>query len=369
MTEKHSDQAKIGEDFDVKVQRGDDPARKPALFEGQKVALCLPGGGAKGAFQAGVLARLAYHHPIYHWIAGVSVGALNGAMMATGQLQRMVSLWDQVTLQDVARKRGIARIAWEYAKYKLGISSPPQAIYSNAPLLDLLRKALAGKPFKTPFLCGSVNMASGKYTTWKYHQDQQYSIKTSRGVLHQKLESHNNGDHPRYTRRSNGDTSYLEPILASTAVPVIWDPVQVGDQWHVDGGLRNINPIKDLIMYDPDVILVIPTERGGGTPSNIGTQLDILEAAQRSMDVLLNEIFQNDISECRKINELVRQAESNGIDLRSSSGRVLKHYRLVVIEPGESLGDMMDFSRDTLQWRQRHGQAQARTFLQKEGLV
>ena len=60
-----------------------------------KKALCLQGGGAKGAFQAGALKALTERGYHFDCVVGASVGALNAALYALGQTDKMYSLWEQ----------------------------------------------------------------------------------------------------------------------------------------------------------------------------------------------------------------------------------------------------------------------------------
>ncbi len=60
----------------------------------ERTALVLPGGGAKGAFQAGVLQVLREQGFTYDVISGISVGSLNGAMLATDQFDTMIEVWN-----------------------------------------------------------------------------------------------------------------------------------------------------------------------------------------------------------------------------------------------------------------------------------
>src|SRR5512143_1220139 len=64
----------------------------------KKTALVLSGGGAKGAFQVGA-EKYAREVKGYRWdvIAGVSVGALNGAMLAMGKYQRLFDIWNTIS--------------------------------------------------------------------------------------------------------------------------------------------------------------------------------------------------------------------------------------------------------------------------------
>lgn len=64
-------------------------------------AIALEGGGAKGAYEAGVWKALDEAGVKFHAVAGTSVGALNGAMMAAGELDTAICLWENVTFSQV----------------------------------------------------------------------------------------------------------------------------------------------------------------------------------------------------------------------------------------------------------------------------
>ncbi|MBQ7085218.1 MAG: patatin-like phospholipase family protein [Anaerotignum sp.] len=64
-------------------------------------AIALEGGGAKGAYEAGVWKALEEAGVSYHAVAGTSVGALNGAMMATRDLKTALKLWETISFSQV----------------------------------------------------------------------------------------------------------------------------------------------------------------------------------------------------------------------------------------------------------------------------
>ncbi len=68
----------------------------------KKTALVLSGGGAKGAFQVGA-EKYAREVKGYHWdiIAGVSVGALNGSMLAMAKYDRLFEIWNTISSDKV----------------------------------------------------------------------------------------------------------------------------------------------------------------------------------------------------------------------------------------------------------------------------
>ena len=64
-------------------------------------AIALEGGGAKGAYEAGVWKALEEVGVKYHAVAGTSVGALNGAMMASRDLKTALELWENIKFSQV----------------------------------------------------------------------------------------------------------------------------------------------------------------------------------------------------------------------------------------------------------------------------
>ena len=64
-------------------------------------ALCLQGGGAKGAFQAGALKALTEHGYRFNCAVGASVGSLNAAMLCLGKVDELYRIWQELDFSDV----------------------------------------------------------------------------------------------------------------------------------------------------------------------------------------------------------------------------------------------------------------------------
>src|ERR1700730_11163030 len=78
---------------------GNPPARQPSYDK--KIGLVLQGGGALGSYQAGVYEALASSEYFPDWVAGISIGAINAAIIAgntpENRLNRLRSFWDEIT--------------------------------------------------------------------------------------------------------------------------------------------------------------------------------------------------------------------------------------------------------------------------------
>jgi NTE family protein len=156
-----------------------------------------------------------------------------------------------------------------------------------------------------------------------------------------------------------------QAVLASTALPLVWEPVDLSSEYQamVDGGLRNITPIGDVLDANPDEIVIINCSPRA--PDQLPCPpRNAFEIGLRSIDLMTNEIFQNDQREFLRINALVKEAAEYGVILHHPrSGKAYKAFRCQIIEPESPLGDTMDFSQEAIQHSLRMGVKRAREVL------
>jgi NTE family protein len=290
----------------------------------KRTALILSGGGAKGAFQCGA-EKYAREVKGYTWdiIAGVSAGALNGVMLAMGKYQRLFELWNTIS-DDKVYTGGFNLLS------AIKILFGAKSFYGNEPLQKLLAQEFEPELIKTDIRIGSVSLITGEYIEFRR-------------------------EFPNFS----------SAILASTVMPIVWTPVEVSPdhQAMVDGGVRNITPIGDVLDAEPDEIVIINcgSEKSDPLP---GPPKNLLEIGTRTLDILLNELFRSDMQEFIKINQLVKEAETHGIVLHNpKSGKPLKYYECKIIEPDTPLGDTLDFSQTTVQASIKAGIQRARQVL------
>ncbi len=312
----------------IMADKNNHPNKQPAT------ALVLSGGGAKGAFQAGALDVLRETGFTFDAISGVSVGSLNGAMLATGQFDSLIKVWTDITPDKILRKHSLLKLAQRYVSYKIGFSDPPVSRYHNKPLQELMKQYLLGKKVSLPFHFGYVKLESGQYV--------QATIRRT-------------GDH----QITQDD---LNRLLASTAIPVYFNPTHIGDSTAVDGGLRNISPIREVLPYEPDRMIIIPTEPVGKDPGNTDVR-DIFDIAFRSIDIMLNEIFNEDIDRFLTVNRLVQQAETKNLVLTKSDGSSYQYIEPIMIDPKEPLGDALNFDNNRIRDMIDRGRRRAKEIL------
>lgn len=294
----------------------------------KNIALVLSGGGAKGAFQFGAVKyieeKVKITHPEFTFslIAGVSVGALNGGMLAMDKYEAMKTLWNTISDDKVYSGNSTLAIIWR-------IITGNKSALNNAPLTKILAEHFRLADINPTFnyRLGIVSLPSGEYVSLSPSQ----------------FES---------------DKEFQKAVLASTSIPVIWEPVQsirlkdgLEYRANVDGGLRNISPLGDVIDEDPDIIVIIncsaPT-----LSYDMKAGESLLKIAKRSLsDITINQIFNEDVEQFLTVNDLVLQAKKQGIKLKKKDGSNYKHFKSIVIQPDKDMGDTLDFSQNTVQTR------------------
>jgi NTE family protein len=289
-----------------------------------KTALVLSGGGAKGAFECGA-EKYAREVKGYQWdiIAGVSVGALNGSMLAMKKYDRLFQIWNTISNNQVYTG-GFNLLS------ALKILFGAKSFYGNAPLRRMLEKEFEPGAFQVDLRVGAVSLVTGEYVQFK-------------------------PDMPNFS----------QAVLASTVMPIIWEPLDISPQFlsMVDGGVRNISPLGDILDDDPQEIVIINCSPEAYSPLT-SPPGDILKIGLRTLDILLNEIFRNDLQEFLRINALVKEAALRHVKLHNpSTGKEFKYFEAKVIEPKTPLGDTLDFSQKSVQRSLHAGWEQARVVL------
>jgi len=251
-------------------------------------ALVLSGGGAKGAFQLGVLEKLIERGYDAQILCGVSVGAINATFLAMARpgpggfrvaFERLLGIWmGMYGDKSIFRRRTLGLVA---ALWKDGI-------HDTAPLAALIRKNLdedAVKSSGRKLRIGACALEDGEY------------------------------------REVNEATPGLADwVLASAAFPVFFPPVRIDRKTWTDGGVKEVAPVSaaaKLGATQIDVILCSPRHDAAFNTSDdkAGFKFNALDVAMRAIDLMGHEVLRNDVAVC---------GLTNGVRLR-------------VIEPPKSL--------------------------------
>jgi len=231
--------------------RACEPARGPA---DAPVALILSGGGAKGAWEAGVAAALVERGLPVRLVAGSSAGALNAAMVADGRLDRLQELWRTVTREQVYTLRPSVVLA--------GLLPGVLTLLA----LDRAGSLLDPAPLRE-LIAGSIDLER---------------IRASRVELLVVAT-----DLARYDKRAfDNRTVSVDALLAAAAVPGAFPPVRVDGVPLVDGGLTGRAPVLEALAAGPPVaralvLLSYAAGERGAAPTRLRRTLE--EAFEMAM--------------------------------------------------------------------------------------
>ncbi len=244
----------------------------------KKTGLVLTGGGARAAYQVGVLDGVSSilcetgwqseRNP-YDIICGTSAGAINAAALACHAdnfdegMQKLLQVWENFTVEQVYRadSLGVLRsgakwlsllsFGWLLRKWK---ASPPNSLLDNMPLVTLLNRMLNFPRLDAALVDGSLHalaVTASSYTAGRHITFFQTEANIEPWVRSQRLA----------LRSQIG----VEHLLASSAIPLIFPATPIycngRKEYFGDGSMRQLAPISPAIHLGADKVLVIGAGR------------------------------------------------------------------------------------------------------------
>ena len=288
------------------------------------LAIVLSGGGAKGAFQVGVVHELVVNRGVrLDIVAGVSTGAIQALGVAQDDVPGLLDRWLAL--------RGNGDI---YKERPLGIAGGilgEDAIYDTAPLRRMLKGFADDRKLRASgrkLRLGVVNLGTGDYR----------SIDESVPGIH-------------------------NWVYASCAMPLFFDPLKTRardgteEQW-VDGGVRDVTPLGAALEMNPRGVIAVRASPAP-QPGQIRTFGNLIKIGLRAVDILQSEVSANDLAGAALINDLIaaregqlRALQAEGIG-GAQAARILRpldvqiaRYRFApirIIEPEQEYSETLEF--------------------------
>lgn len=316
----------------------------------RRLAIVLAGGGARGAYEVGVLSfifdelRMLRGRPIHvDVICGTSVGAINSAFLAAhledsrGGVQRLVELWANLELDRVLG------FGWRQARALAGIlqSRGSTGLVDVAPMAQLITRQI-------PWSQIGRTMRAGQLRALCITCTEVYSGRTvlfMQTAPNTSLPTH---APPRTLIRS--ERIGPQHVLASASIPLLFPAVRVGKQLYMDGGLRHNTPIAPALRLGATHVLVVGTSRivRGVLPDlkdeNEPTTAFVLG---KIMNALLLDHLDNDLSQVALVNDLLKSGElayGESFPERlnqaaaARGGRVVQPAETLIVRPSVALG-------------------------------
>jgi NTE family protein len=279
-----------------------------------RTALVLSGGGARGAYQVGVLRELVEQGFLPRDRAGIDVlvgssaGAINTAAVAawaddfhTG-LVRLEQVWSEIRPSHVYRTdvASLGRIgaswAWDLSFGGVTRHVQPKSLLDTAPLRALLGERIA-------FSRIEANVAQGHVAALAVIAT---DLHTSNGVIFLAAPP----DVPGWTRRRwsiERTAIRVEHLLASSAIPIFFPSVEINGRYFGDGSIRNTAPLSPAINLGADRIVAIGVS---GPPPDAATAgplepPTVAEVAGVLLDAVMLDAIEVDVEHSERVNTSV----------------------------------------------------------------
>jgi len=307
----------------------------------KKTGLVLTGGGARAAYQVGVLKAVCRFLPAtrnpFHIISGTSAGAINAATLAINAadfhrgVRRLNMVWRNFEVHHVFRADTLGLLKtgmhWMTALALGGLGKyNPESLLDREPLLQLLNEHLDCSQIQQAIEDGFLHALS--ITASGYNSGQ--SISFFQGLPDMQ--------HWNRVRRLGVPAEIGIPhLMASSAIPFLFKAERINREYFGDGSMRQTAPLSAALHLGADRLLVIGV--------NNDQSLDERKAADSYPSLakiaghVLNSIFLDsldaDIERLHRINQTLQRANKGRIT-KPKIG--LRHVDALVISPSQDIG-------------------------------
>ena len=276
----------------------------------------LTGGGARSAYQVGVMRAVADLLPRdaptpFHVITGTSAGAIVAANIATyaGHFRTgavtLERVWrnfhvDQVFRTDAPNMLR-AGVRWMAALLSVGrLASPPDSMFDNAPLRRLLERQIDFSRLREALATGYLDALA--ISAAGYSSARSFAFYESR--------VHPAADASPWSRGVRAELG-IDHLMASSAVPFLFPPVRMHDEFFGDGAMRQVAPLSPAIRLGADRLFVVgvrhdhkqaPRKRDATVTPSFGKLFGFM------LDTLFMDSLHAGVAQLERVNRLVAQA-------------------------------------------------------------
>ncbi|PKO47451.1 MAG: Patatin [Betaproteobacteria bacterium HGW-Betaproteobacteria-4] len=322
-----------------------------------KTALVLTGGGARAAYQVGVMlavAKLSTNRrknpfPI---LCGTSAGAINAAGIACladnfgKAVAVLASFWRNMHAGDIYRADpvgiGLSGAHW-MTMLTLGwlIRSRPRSLLDNSPLRELLSRHLDFRGIERSIANGAlhalsisasgyesgdnINFFQGHADAQPWHRVQRIGIRSEIGVDH---------------------------LLASSAIPFIFPATKIHREFFGDGSMRQLAPISPAIHLGAERVLIVGAGRKNEHQERrrVDSHPSLAQIAGHALSSIFLDSLAVDIERMQRINRTLAAIPP---DVRENNEIPLRPIKALIISPSERLERIAAEHAGALPWAMR----------------
>ena len=307
-----------------------------------KVGLILAGGGARAAYQVGVLKAVAEMLPPdcpnpFPILSGTSAGAINATTLAIYAtrfhegVRRLVHVWQNFHVDQVFRADAPGVLAnglrWFAAMMAAGLGRRnPHALLDRAPLRRLLYRTMPLARIQEAINAGALHALS--ITASGYGSGQSVSFFQGAPSL---------ATWKRARRVGSAANITLDHLMASSAIPFVFAAVKINREYFGDGSMRQMAPISSALHLGADRVLVVGVRQEDSSAA-ARVEADEYPSIAQIAGHVLNSIFldslEADLERLQRINKTIRLIPAHHL---RESGVTLRNVDVLVISPSEDL--------------------------------
>lgn len=307
-------------------------------------ALILSGGGARAAYQVGVLMALkeilpALTHNPFPIICGTSAGAINALALATHAgsfdvaVKDLQTIWQNIDIERIFKAgwldigKSLARVGASF--FNQGVNEDRSiALLDNSPLRGFLEQHIHFDQIDRSIAAGDLKAVS--VTAMGYSTGESVAFFQADPAL----------QGWRRSRRVGLPTKLsVEHLMASSAIPTIFPPVRINREYFGDGAVRQLAPISPALHLGANKIFVIGVS-GNRNPQHWGKRRIVKHSPSMGQIVghLLNSAFidslEGDLEHLERVNELLTMIPEK---IRQTSEVPLRPVECLAISPSKEL--------------------------------
>lgn len=321
-----------------------------------KTGLFLTGGGARGAYQAGVIKALAeitpQHKMPFKVLSGTSTGAINAAFIGAQAddfnkgARLLTRVWSQMTCQQVFQASNTALFCAVLRTLKETILNrvprEGQYLLDTEPLRHLIDEHIDLKALNRfidqkiydSFSIGSLN----------YHTTESITFFNSNTSLNERA---------RYRYRSQKTQITTDHVMASSAIPIFFPPIKIKDQFYGDGSLRNYHPLRSLIELGADKLLIVSVKKQSQALPNTEVKPGRGISFGNILGMVFNSIFLDGIELDLEHLDIINHNLS-ALTIEEQNKIPFRKIDTLLIRPSKDIGKMATRKYKTLPWMLRY---------------
>ena len=305
-----------------------------------KVGLVLPGGGARGAYQIGVLKGITEILPDkvknpFSVISGTSVGAINASVIASkadsfvDAVDLLNHIWGTFKTNRVYKTDSLtmfkSSLHWLVTLVSGGtLLKNPKSLLNNSPLRSLLLKNINLDNIRSNI--DEDNLEAFAITASGYSSGKSITF-------FQSSKKHINWE--KFRRKGIESGVSTDHLMASVALPLIFPAVKIDNEFFGDGAMRHATPLSPAIRLGAEKLLIITTDNNKKhSDTHDRDHPSIGEIGGYMLDALFSSGLLSDLERLDRINQIIKHSSHGPI---STASKQMKHLDYCIVSPSKDI--------------------------------